>query len=106
MLLAAIMAPYLEVTATLLLAVGFVWHLITALKVAFQFITDRESAGPVTAALQLVFEPGREVVIDVLREMIREEAVDDAADVGRDEALAVHLDVFAVLERCDDARIG
>ncbi len=38
--------------------------------------------------------------------MIRQEAVDDAADIGRDEPLGVHLHVLAVLQRRDDACVG
>ena len=39
-------------------------------------------------------------------EVLGEEAMDDLADVGRHEALAVHLDVLAVLQRRDDGRVG
>ena len=39
-------------------------------------------------------------------EVMGEEAADDLADVGRHEAPAVHFDVFAILQRRDDARIG
>ena len=38
--------------------------------------------------------------------ILREKAIDDLADVGRDEAPAVHLHVFAVLQRRDDGRVG
>ena len=55
--------------------------------------------------VKVVFKPGGEVVVHVLREVLGQEAVDDAANVGRDEAFAVHLDVLAVLERRDDARV-
>ena len=56
--------------------------------------------------VEVVLQARREIVVDVLREMIRQESVDHAADVGRKKPLAVHLDVLAVLERCDDARVG
>ena len=55
--------------------------------------------------VEVVFELRREVVVHVLREMLGQKAVDDAADVGRDESFAIHLDILAVLQRCDDARI-
>ena len=38
--------------------------------------------------------------------MLGQETVDDAPDVRREEALAVHLDVLAILERRDDTRVG
>ena len=56
--------------------------------------------------IQLVFHRGGEAVLDVAVEVLREEAVDDLADVGRHEAPAVHFHVLAVLERRDDRGIG
>ena len=56
--------------------------------------------------IEVVFEPGCEVVIDVLRKVFGQEAGHDAANVRRDKSFRVHLDVFAILERCDNARIG
>ncbi len=39
-------------------------------------------------------------------EVLRQEAIDDLADVGRNEPAAFHLDVFAVAQRRDDRGIG
>src|SRR6266513_737664 len=69
-----------------------------------------ERRGPLFLAarhrVQLVLHRRGEAVLDVAMEVMGEEAVDDLADVGRHEAPAVHLDVFAILQRGDDARIG
>src|SRR5690606_22357058 len=56
--------------------------------------------------IEVVFELRGKIVVHVLREVLRQEAVHDSADVGRDEALAVHLDIFAILQCRNDARIG
>ena len=70
----------------------------------------RERQRPVLLAardrIELVFERGGEAVLDVAMEVLREEAVDDLADVRRDEALVVHLDVLAILQRRDDRGVG
>ena len=69
-----------------------------------------ERRGPLFLAarhrVQLVLHRRGEAVLHVAMEVMGEEAVDDLADVGRHEAPAVHLDVFAILQRGDDARIG
>src|SRR5438046_952641 len=69
-----------------------------------------ERRGPLLLAarhrIQLVLHGGGEAVLDVAMEVLGEEAMDDLADVGRHEALAVHLDVLAVLQRRDDGRVG
>ena len=52
--------------------------------------------------VERVFHACRELVVDVLREELGQEAVDDAADVGRDEAPILHLDVLAIAQRRDD----
>src|SRR6267378_923018 len=69
-----------------------------------------ERRGPVFLAarhrIQLVFHRRGEAVLHVAMEVMREEATDDLADVGRHEAPAVHFDVFAILQRRDDGRIG
>jgi hypothetical protein len=56
--------------------------------------------------VELVLQPRGEVVVHVLREVLGEEGVDDAADVRGHEAPAVHLHVLAVLQRGDDAGVG
>src|SRR5882762_6373997 len=69
-----------------------------------------ERRGPVFLAarhrIQLVFHRRGKAVLHIAMEVMREEAVDDLADVGRHEAPAVHFDVFAILQRRDDGRIG
>ena len=69
-----------------------------------------ERLGPVFFAarhrVELVFERGGEAVLDVLVEMLGQEAADDLADVRRDEPAVVHVDVFAILERRDDGGVG
>src|SRR5207248_2805135 len=69
-----------------------------------------ERRGPLFLAarhrVQLVLHRRGEAVLHVAMEVMGEEAVDDLADVGRHEAPAIHVDVFAVLQRGDDARIG
>ena len=44
-----------------------------------------------------VLEPGGEVVVDIGGEVLGEELVDDAPDIGRREALLVEFDVLALL---------
>jgi len=56
--------------------------------------------------IQLIFQPGREVVVDILGKIIGQELVHHATDIGRDEAFLVHLHVFAVLQGGDDRGIG
>ena len=60
-----------------------------------------ERLGPVFFAarhrVELVFERGGEAVFHVLVEMLGQETADDLADVRRDEAAVVHVDVFAIL---------
>ena len=56
--------------------------------------------------VERVFHARRELVVDVLREELRQEAVDDAADVGRDESPVLHLDVLAIAQRRDDRGVG
>ena len=56
--------------------------------------------------VKLVFEPGGEVVVDVLGEVLGQELVDDLAGIGRLEALLVENHVLAILQRRDDRRIG
>src|SRR5256885_2073094 len=69
-----------------------------------------ERRGPLFLAarhrVELILHRRGEAVLDVAMEVMGEEAVDDLADVGRHEAPAVHVDVFAILQRRDDARIG
>ena len=56
--------------------------------------------------VELVLEPRRKVVVDVLREVVGQKFIDDAADVGREEPFLVELDIIAILQRRDDRRIG
>ena len=56
--------------------------------------------------VELVFEFGGEVVVDVLGEVFGEEFVDDFAGVGRGEAFLLKGNVFAVFERGNDAGVG
>src|SRR6516164_11476221 len=69
-----------------------------------------ERGGPLLLAardgIELILHGGREAVLHVAVEMMREETVDDLADVGRHEAPVVHLDVFAVLQRRDDRGVS
>ena len=55
--------------------------------------------------IQLVLELGGEVVIDVLREVARQELRHRAAHVARAEAAALELDVLAEQQRLDDRRV-
>src|SRR5690606_26695238 len=70
----------------------------------------REQRYPVLFAaadrIQLVFEPGGEIVVDIAGEMPGQEAADRAPDIGRLEAAAVEDHVFAVEQHLDDAGIG
>ena len=52
--------------------------------------------------VERVFHAGRELVVDVLREELGQEAIDDATDVRRNEASILHLDVLAIAQRRDD----
>ena len=56
--------------------------------------------------VKLVFQPGGEVVVDVLFEVLGQELVDDVTGVGRLEAFFLQRDVFAVLQRLDDRGVG
>ena len=56
--------------------------------------------------VELVFEFGGEVVIDVLGEVVGQEFVDDVAGVGGHEAFLLKGNVFAVFERGDNAGVG
>src|ERR1700686_5678530 len=87
------------------------YGLLDLLHLADEWLPELvERRGPVFLAtrhrIQLVFHRRGEAVLHVAMEVMREEAVDDLADVGRHEAPAVHFDVFAILQRRDDGRIG
>ena len=56
--------------------------------------------------IELVFELGGEMVIDVLGEMLGEEFVDNIAGIGGHKAFLLKCDVFAVFERGNNAGIG
>ncbi len=56
--------------------------------------------------IQLVFHVGREAVLHIAVEVIGEKAIDDLADVGRDEAAVVHFRVFPVLQCGNDRRVS
>ena len=47
-------------------------------------------------AIQFVFQVGSEFVIDIFFEVFGEEAIDDAADVGRCEAAALQFDIVTI----------
>ncbi len=55
MLMGAVLAPYMAVTACLFLGLGFLGHLGTALVVGRRLVRAPEAQGPVTPALHLVF---------------------------------------------------
>src|SRR4029077_7520504 len=59
-----------------------------------------ERRGPLLLAardgIELIFHRSGEAVLDIAVEVMGEEAIDDLADIGRHEALAVHLYVLAV----------
>src|SRR5262249_52400566 len=57
-------------------------------------------------AVELVLQPGGEVVLDVAREEVLQERDDDAAAVLGNEAALVDAHVFAVLEHLQDRRVG
>ena len=56
--------------------------------------------------VELVLQPGGEVVVDVGSKVLGEEAVDHPPDVGGQEALLVEEHVFPFLEGGDDAGVG
>src|SRR3569833_2074046 len=56
--------------------------------------------------VELVFQLGREVVINVLREIIGEEFIHHPSDIGGDETALVHRDIFARLQGRDDGGVG
>ena len=56
--------------------------------------------------IEFVLEPRREIVVDVLGEIVCQELVDDTANIRRDEPFLVHRDVFAILQGRDDGCIG
>ena len=54
----------------------------------------------------MVFQFGGEVVVHILEEVLGQEFADHPSGIGGDEALAVHFDVFALLQGGDDAGVG
>ena len=61
---------------------------------------------PQRYGVEIVLEVGREIVVNVASEMFGEKTIDDAGDVGRIEPLALDLDVLAILQRRNDARVS
>ena len=56
--------------------------------------------------VERILHPRGEVVIDVRREVLGQEAAHDLADVRRGEAAALDVDVLAVAQRRDDRCVG
>ena len=55
--------------------------------------------------VEIVFELGGEVVIDVALKVLGQKFVNDAAHIGGDKTTLVHLHVFTILQRLNDAGV-